>query len=369
MRITYLFAIYLILLFNLPACQQQIEITKYATDQGDFLYMGRIDQSTPGEVILIGSASSVTANFSGNTCIIHLKNNTTNAAQNYVVLELDGEYLGRKRIAGDDPITLEVEVHAESENHELKIVKATEAANGTISFTGITCEKLNQAPSQKNVFIEFIGDSITCGMGVDDDQIACHTDQWYDQHNAYLAYGPRSARALNADYMLSSVSGIGMYRNWNGVGPIMPMVYSNTYLDIDSSNQWEFSNYQPDLISICLGTNDLSDGDGMQERLPFDLDLFSNNYIQFVSNVFTRYPKTKISLLTSPMVSGEKLKQLMLSLEMVKSHFDSVGHSDAIRIFEFKNVTPHGCDYHPDDDDQALMAEQLVPFYKNFLGI
>jgi hypothetical protein len=44
--------------------------------------------------------------------------------------------------------------------------------------------------------IEFIGDSITCGFGNDESGLPCGKGQWFDQHNAYFAYGSVAARTL-----------------------------------------------------------------------------------------------------------------------------------------------------------------------------
>ncbi len=66
--------------------------------------------------------------------------------------------------------------------------------------------------------IEFIGNSITCGAAADPSEVPCGTGVYHDQHNAYYAYGPRVARALAANYIVRSVSGSGIYRNWNSDG-------------------------------------------------------------------------------------------------------------------------------------------------------
>jgi hypothetical protein len=69
------------------------------------------------------------------------------------------------------------------------------------------------------------------------------------------------SRVIDVDYLVSSVSGIGMYRNWNDENkeePIMPEVYENLYLTKDNSKpKYDFV-FQPNIISIALGTNDFS---------------------------------------------------------------------------------------------------------------
>ncbi|HPS14027.1 MAG TPA: GDSL-type esterase/lipase family protein, partial [Prolixibacteraceae bacterium] len=317
---------------------------------------------------LIGSAASVTMQFTGDSCVVYLKNNTPERRQNYFSIEIDGEDLGRTRIEGDSILAIPVTVEPERDIHTLSIFKSTEAANGNIIFCGVSCQLLAEQPALPEKSIEFIGNSITCGMGNDTLDIPCHTDQWYDQHNAYWAYGSIVARALQVNYMLSSVSGIGIYRNWNVEdGPTMPRVYENRYLNTDDSKKWDFSSFTPDVVSICLGTNDLSDGDGIHERHPFDAAVFTSSYIRFIETIYSHYPETQVALLTSPMVTGAKDSLLVHCVADVKHHFDKTSHKP-IAVFEFDAITPHGCDYHPTIEDHMEMADQLIPFYQQLLG-
>ena len=104
--------------------------------------------------------------------------------------------------------------------------------------------------------IEFIGNSITCGAAADPSEVPCGSGEYHDQHNAYYAYGPRVARALNTNFLLSSVSGAGIYRNWNSDGPALPLLFEQSDLRENSSRPWNFDLYSPDIVSIALGTND-----------------------------------------------------------------------------------------------------------------
>ncbi|MEI9946860.1 MAG: SGNH/GDSL hydrolase family protein [Chitinophagaceae bacterium] len=217
--------------------------------------------------------------------------------------------------------------------------------------------------------IEFIGNSITCGMSNDTKEIPCGTGKWYDQHNAYWAYGPRVARTLNADFLLSAVSGIGMYRNWNSLSPTMPQVYESAYLDIDSAQRWNFNNYIPDVVSICLGTNDLSNGDGKKERLPFDSSAYIKTYVEFIGTIYRHYPSTQIALLTSPMIAGSSGELLLACLQSVKEKSKALyAGKPVIEIFKFKPMVPKGCGSHPDIDDHQVLANELLPFFSKLLG-
>jgi len=353
---------FVIILFT--ACQGP-ELKRFEAISEAIVYAGRREQNANNEIVLIGSASYARFQFSGDTCVLLLKNYQPYKLHNYISLELDSQYIGRFRLDGDSLISFSVPIKSKRGNHLLTVYKSTESANGFIGVAGVVCEELLPLKESPQKSIEFIGNSITCGMGLDLD-IPCDTDQWYDQHNAYWAYGPLVSRRLDVNFMLSSVSGIGIYRNWNSDGPTMPTVYENTYLITDSVQKWNFSQFNPDVVSIALGTNDFSDGDGTKVRLPFDTSLYISNYIAFIENVYAHYPLTQIALLTSPMISGNKGQIYLQCLKSVKRNFKNSGRKE-IQIFEFDNITPHGCGYHPDKADHQLMANQLYLFYKALL--
>lgn len=332
-------------------------------------YCGRIDLDKSAEPVLIGSASFVEFAFTGDGCSVLLKNLNPKSQYSFVSIEIDGEYYGRTKLSVDSMVTYPFEAKNKTGKHILRIYKATEAQNGNLSFGGVNCKNLESLPSLATRKIEFIGNSITCGMGIDWKEIACHTGQWYDQHNAYFAYGPLSAKALNAQFMLSSVSGIGIYRNYNSLHPVMPEVYENKYLNTNTSKKWNFSTYTPDLVSICLGTNDFSEGDGRVRRAAFDPDTYISEYIKFIQVIYSHYPNTQICLLTSPMINGSQAKTFEKCLAQVKEHFDKAEPKrKPIALYYFNGLTPHGCDYHPDKEDHQKMVELLVPFYKKVMG-
>lgn len=352
----------LLISFSFVSLAQNLEQT-----QSFFHYQGRIEKIEENKAILVGAASSISFDFKGNSCSISLQSLVDH--QNYVSLELDGKYIGRIRIEKGDAKSFPVTISEKKNTHHLSIYKATEAAIGGILFAGTTA-KLIESPAHKTKKkIELIGDSITCGFGNDATIIPCGTGEWYDQHNAYWAYGPVLSRALDIDYVLSSVSGYGMYRNWNDEHleePIIPDVYENLYLNRDSSKPYDFK-FQPDLVSICLGTNDLSEGDGKKPRLPFNEEKFVSNYVEFIKTVYKHAPNTRIVLLNSPMVSGDRNVTFVKCLEKVIQAFENDTIHKPIALFEFKPMIPKGCGYHPDIADDKIMADQLIPYFKKLL--
>ena len=334
-----------------------------------YIYAGRTELFEGEKVLLIGSASSVSFNFKGEFCEISLKSVDSGLGHNYVVLELDGKNIGRLLIEKGETKFYPILVTKTRKVHHLTIYKATEAGSGDVLYSGTTASIVS-IKTKKRKKIEFIGNSITCGAQSDYSQVPCNNGEYMDHHNAYLAYGPVLSRSLKINFLLSSVSGIGMYRNWNDEymnEAIMPEVYENLHLNKDNSKPYDFT-FQPDIVSICLGTNDLSEGDHVKSRLPFDEDKFISNYIKFIKMIYMHYPKTKIVLLNSPMVSGVKNITFVRCLKRIIQSFDGDKTHKAIALFEFKPMTPHGCGGHPDINDHKLMAHQMKSFFKKIIN-
>lgn len=335
-----------------------------------FLYEGRVDKLQDNNVILIGTASSVSFNFTGTECSVSLQSVDVYEHHNYVALVLDGKYIGKLRIEKGAVQSFPITITSNKKVHNLTIYKNTEAQSGNILFAGTTA-KLAVITSKKKKKIEFIGDSITCGAASDASDVPCDKGEYFDHHNGYYAYGPVLSRAIGAAYLMSSVSGIGMYRNWNDENKeeaIMPDLYGNLYLTKDTSKpKYDFA-FQPDIISIALGTNDFSGGDGKKERLPFNAQKYISNYIDFIKMVYKHNPKAQIVITNSPMVGGEKGILFEDCLNKIKDAFKEDKTHKSIVIFKFKPMTPKGCSGHPDIADQKVMAEAYAPVLKKLLN-
>ncbi|HEY0355239.1 MAG TPA: hypothetical protein VGC29_03490, partial [Flavisolibacter sp.] len=126
--------------------------------------------------------------------------------------------------------------------------------------------------------------------------------------------------------------------------------------------------YQPAVVSIALGTNDLSNGDGKKPRAPFDSARFVNEYVKFVQQVRLKYNSSRIAILSSPMMNGERRILLQNCLTAVKNEVDRSSPSkDRVALYFFKPMQARGCTGHPNVEDHAEMAEELIPFFRRLL--
>lgn len=329
--------------------------------------VGRWMRTDSGYVEMIGSAMHFGFRFSGASCAIywHLADP---GSHNYLQYELDGVYQGRVRIEGREHLPLVIKTGSAGV-HTVWVYKATEAMSGAIFIERVVGQGLDALRRPDAPMIEFIGNSITCGAAADASETACDAGEYSDHHNAYYAYGPRVARALKVNYMLSSVSGIGIYRTWNRDTPSMPKVYERARLDEHDPQPWDFDAYHPHIVSIALGTNDLSHGDGKTPRSAFDSARFVGDYVRFVQLVKKKYPSATIALLSSPMMRGAERHLLQNCLTAVKIAVDARSRSDQrVATFFFEPMVSRGCSGHPSVEDHAILAAQLEPFFRELLS-
>jgi lysophospholipase L1-like esterase len=325
---------------------------------------GRTILNEQKELELITSAVHFGFTFEGTECTIDA---STPYGHGYLQYELDGVCQQRIKVEANShqPIVLSTPT---SGKHTIWVYKATEAHTGPIVIKGIIGRNVKPLQRPTAPLIEFIGNSITCGAAADPSEVPCGTGEYHDQHNAYNAYGPRVARALRTNFILSSVSGIGIYRNWNSDGPTMPQVYEKVDFQANNPQLWNFKKYTPNVVSVALGTNDFSRGDGIKQRLPFDSASFVTQYIAFVQQVVSKYPRAQIALLSSPMNSGTARIQLQNCLTAVKQKVDALHvTSKPIALHFFQPMQAHGCSGHPSVEDHAVLAKELIPFFKSLL--
>lgn len=330
-------------------------------------FYGRYEMTNKNEAHLISTASSFGFGFEGKKCQLFLHTGYKDS-HNYIQYELDGVYQRKLKIKGDTSNTITIETSKDG-YHQIWIYKTTEAHTGPIVIEKVKAKNSKALQKEKQPLIEFIGNSITCGAASDAAETPCGMGEYHDQHNGYFAYGPRIARALNVQYLVSAVSGYGVYRNWNSDGPPLPNVYEKLDFQDNNSQLWNFEKaVKPKIVSIALGTNDLSDGDGKTPRSAFDSATFVKQYVDFIKVVKSKYPLAQLVLLSSPMMNGSKRILLQNAILRVKSTIDSIYPNDKpIVVHLFEPMQPTGCGGHPSVEDHATIAQELLPTFKKLM--
>lgn len=252
--------------------------------------------------------------------------------------------------------------------HTVKLMHITEGYELRPEFYGFILDPgkdLTEAPALPQRKIEFIGNSITCGFGV---EATVGTAPFaYETENHYYSFASLTARALEAQYMVVARSGIGIFRNYNGPydgnqETAMPALYKYTNYN-DTTELWDFSQYTPDVVCVNLGTNDASAGSYNKTKL-------REAYASFLQNLRDRYPEAKIVMMSGCMLSGQRMKDVADAQDAVVAEINEKGDKEVYR-FTFPaqdGSLGYGASYHPSMQQQEKMANELTPFLRELMG-
>ncbi len=188
------------------------------------------------------------------------------------------------RTSGSDTLIVLFEGLRKGE-HSLLLQKRTEGEQGRTTFVAFESEGeiLEGAPLAER-YIEFVGDSYTCGYGAEN---SVKSDPFTPEtENCNRTYAALVSRYFGADFSLVSHSGMGVVRNYNdhfrGVpGKTMPERYGSTF--DEEIVPLAAPERVPDLVVIYLGTNDFS-----VSRQP-SLGEFCDGYSALIGKIRSRY--------------------------------------------------------------------------------
>jgi hypothetical protein len=339
--------------FSKPKDQQ---LKLYKADDPKIQYFGRIDFSDPLAPRFWSPGVYVRAKFKGTDCQVLLNDEILGGDNhNYIEIAIDNQPPVRIKLTGKINVIQAAQGLADTQ-HQITICKNTESGIGYLDFVGIKCRKLMPPPARPKRKIEYIGDSITAGTGMDLSVIPCGKGQWYDQHNAYMSYGARTSRALNAQWQLTAVAGIGMTHSCCDMDIVMPQVSDKVDLR-DNKLPWDFGRYQPDVVTICLGQND-----GIR-----DSALFCGTYVKFIGSLRMHYPKAAIICLSSPMADEQLTGALKRYLSGIVAYMNNKGDRKIYKYF-FSKRYHNGCGGHPDLAEHQQIADELTGCIKQIEG-
>ena len=173
----------------------------------------------------------------------------------------------------NDILVMDEIVDYEKENHRLdisdfkhgvtvKIIKLSEAQFSSVAIgkIGVYGSYSIEPSPEKEFSIEFIGDSITCGYGLDEDiyrpYFTTATENFTETY-AYLA-----AKEFDAEASAVAFSGYGVYSGFTQGGrnasDVISRHYEKAAIVPGEEHLWDFSKKNNELVVINLGTNDAS---------------------------------------------------------------------------------------------------------------
>jgi lysophospholipase L1-like esterase len=313
-------------------------------------YTGRIDFSNPMLPRFWAPGVTIRAKFKGTYCDAVFNDEVLwGTSHNWIEVVVDDRPPVRIATTGPTNV-IPVAKDLPDGVHTVTLCKDTEATVGYLEFAGFRCAGLvkpDRLPKRK---IEFIGDSITCGYGNDTSAFACGQGQVYDHANAYMAYGPVAARSLNAQWVLTSYSGIGLIHSCCDIKILMPEVVDEVNLSGSGDpGKWDFKRYQPDVVTVCLGQNDGSDNP----------DKFREAYVDFIHTLREDYPEAQIVCLTSPMADFNLAAMMTDNLKWVVDQVNQAGDKN-VHYFVLSHNHNRGCGTHPDMAEDQQIAGELA---------
>lgn len=350
--------------------EEVMELTQktFAADEQHVKMLGRT-HAEDGILWLALSASGVEFTMTGTSASVTL------AGDSMVSTESNrarfAAYVDGKRVADEMVTETEqtVEIFSSETEKEVTVtlLKLSEAAQSTVGIKSINVTSVGDiAPTpEKELKIEFIGDSITCGYGVDDEDRNHHFSTATE--DATKAYAYKTAQLLGADYSLVSYSGHGIVSGYTTKGkkvtaqqvPNMYEQFARSYGNYNgfnvSSVDWDFSSFTPDFVVINLGTNDASYTGGDEELIREYIDA----YKAFLATVRKDNPDAYIIC-----ALGLMGQDLCKAIDTVVSEYTSESGDERISAFRLTvqdgGKNGYAADWHPTAASHDIAAQEMA---------
>jgi lysophospholipase L1-like esterase len=347
-----------------------VKVTKIifiGADNNKIKYVGRIDLKTLTAPRFANPGVYIKASFTGTFCDIDM-NDESNL--NYISVVIDNQAPVRFLMT-QGRHTYRVAGGLSRGAHSILICKDTEHIVGGLSFYGFWCEGLSSVTDMPTRKIECYGESATTGafMLSGTPCVLAKTSNWQAASSAYLSYGAVAARALNAQWQITAEGGVGLVQSCCSKGYTLPDEYDR--LDLNNPDiKWDFSKYIPDVVTICLGSNDGSTIVASQT--------FKNKYVEFINTIRSRYHDASIFCITSPTADSNNSPTCLFAVEKASltSIIDSINKAGDTKVYWVK--LPHdqfnGCkgqgqaNGHPSEAEHAITATVLEAFIKQKMG-
>lgn len=284
-------------------------------------YFGRWDFSVPTAPTHSWPGVSVYAEFEGTSIGIRM---TDNFCYYNVTIDDTIKFVFHPTIFTTASYTLRSGLS--DGHHTIRVTKRNETNWGKFTFNGFVLDdgKNLLTPKQKPAKkIEFIGDSFTCASGNEwTSNDSAPPDDSYT--NIDEGFGAIIARYYDAQFHLTSASGFGLIQDWQGnTSNNLPAIFDRA-LEYISLPKWNFGQWIPDLVVICLGLNDFNSWHGYDSLTIPDQNktFFQTRYHEFIDTIRSLYPGTKILAVSA---HPEWLKS---TISEIVDQENEVGNSD-----------------------------------------
>lgn len=332
---------------------------KYKPDNPNILYSGRVAVSADS-TSFYWPGSSARIVFEGTAVSIKMH---SKRERGYFYAILDGNSANALKFGSDSILrTFVLAENLSYGTHSIELYKLSNCTSVN-TFYGFDINGTLQVQDIRPVRkIEFYGNSITAGHGVDvaEGSKDSGAPQYY---NNYYTYAAITSRHFNAQASYIARGGIGIMVSW--FPEIMPETY--TRIDpLDSTSNWDFKKFRPDVVVINLFQNDswlVNTPTHEQFKRRFGSTKPTDEYIiasyrTFVSSIRSKYPQAHIICALGNM---DATKPDSKWPGYIQKATEGLNDSKIYTIFfPYKNT-----DGHPKRSEQQSMADQLIEFINN----
>lgn len=255
---------------------------------------------------------------------------------------------------------------------KVKVIHLSEANNGAVGVSAIKVNSDVKAPvnptPESDLRIEFIGDSITCGYGVEGE--TAYEGFKTTTENFMKSYAYLTAQKLGAEYSAVCYSGHGIISGYSNDGTInadslVPPYYEQYSKKSDYSEKWDFESAPNDVVVINLGTNDSSYIKGDTERS----ETYAEQYAEFLKTVRSCNPDAYIICTLGTMGGEELYPYIQKAIEQFQSETGDERITSYLSTVQDFNADGVGSDWHPSAKTQQKSAYVLADQICQALGI
>lgn len=351
----------LVLFFSLCASARVPEhgMHQHPASSSQITYVGRFLQQ--GQTMSADwSGVYMRISFMGRSLMLYATDSCTNYYNIWIDHEMSAEPDTVVQLLSDAWTCLYQD--GEYNSHSLIMQKRTEAEQGRVTLHAIRVDgMLLQAEPIKARQIEFIGDSYTCGYGVESKSMHEHFSP--QTENVSKTYADIICRYFDAECIRVSHSGMGIVRNYNSKYPnwTMPCRYRYTF-DMDSTAYlWDAASavYRPQLTVIYLGGNDFSCG--MQPVYESFRDAYIGLLVQIKANYGAHHPILCVSKPNDAV--SDYVRRIVEECQMTEVY----RFANTSELYHYDD-DDMGADYHPNYRAHKKLACTIIPYVSTIMG-
>ena len=182
--------------------------------------------------------------------------------------------------------------------HVFRFSKRNPSFGQIYSFSGLILAEdgeLLPPPAEPSLKFEFLGDSYTAAEGNEAVEQEMEWEAKMPFTNLDKGFAAITAKYFKAQYYTICRPGIGLVHDWTGDPHFnLPEYFNRTLMEAPEPT-WDFQQWIPDVVVICLGLNDYSGFGGWEGKInEADAELFRSRYHHFIQTIRSVYPAVQI---------------------------------------------------------------------------